>query len=93
MIVVIADDITGGAEIAGCGLRYGLTVELSTSVNVVLPNVQLWVIALNTRSMSGDEAENSITVTDSHLIEAGVIDIFKKTDSVLRGYIVKELAA
>ena len=93
MIVVIADDITGAAEIAGVGLRYGLTVELSTSVKVALPNVQLWVVALNTRSMGSKEAENSITITVRHLIEAGIIDIFKKTDSVLRGHIVKELAA
>jgi uncharacterized protein YgbK (DUF1537 family) len=45
MIAVIADDITGGAEIAGTGFRYGLTVELSTRSDIPCPDVDLWVIS------------------------------------------------
>lgn len=93
MIVVISDDLTGGAEIAGIGLRYGMSVKLVTSVPDKLPDVELLVVALNTRSMSVQNAVNSIAQTVNSLKMLGVDEIFKKTDSVLRGHIVKELAA
>ncbi|MDI9872315.1 hypothetical protein [Flectobacillus roseus] len=32
MILVIADDLTGAAEIAGIGLRYGLKVRVCTEI-------------------------------------------------------------
>lgn len=91
MFVVIADDITGAAEIAGVGLRYGLSVALDT-VATTKPSVDLWVIALDTRSMNETEAVNSITSTLKILLNLGLTDVFKKTDSVLRGHVVAELA-
>ena len=93
MIAVIADDITGAAEIAGVGLRYGMTVALTTSVDRASPHVQLWVIALDTRSMSSQGAVAKVTLVVRRLVDVGVTDIFKKTDSVLRGHVIKELAA
>jgi uncharacterized protein YgbK (DUF1537 family) len=94
VFVVVADDITGAAEIAGVGLRYGLSVALDTVVTAKpSPSVDLWVVALNTRSMNGTEAVNSITATLKALLNMGFTDVFKKTDSVLRGHVVAELAA
>ncbi len=93
MLVVIADDITGAAEVAGVGLRHGLRVALDTAVTLIPSNVQLWVVALDTRSMQRDEAVAEITKTVTKLTQLGVRRIFKKTDSVLRGHVVAELEA
>jgi len=93
VITVIADDITGAAEVAGVGLRHRLKVALDTAVSVAPVGVQLWVIALDTRSMQRNEAINEITKTVTQLTQFGVRQIFKKTDSVLRGHVVAELEA
>jgi len=93
MIAVIADDITGGAEIAGIGLRYGLSVELSTRSDIPIPDVDLWVISTDSRSMNRDEASSVTAQTVRNLKKVGIDHIFKKTDSVLRGHVVAELAA
>ena len=98
-MIVIADDITGAAEIAGiafargaevrlvCGSVYGCdTATYSTDVTTV--------IATDTRSMSEAEA-----ATETKRISAafgspkGKKAIFKKTDSALRGHVIAELTA
>jgi uncharacterized protein YgbK (DUF1537 family) len=55
MIAVIADDLTGAAELAGIGLNYNLKTEIST---VIDPNcsADLLIIATNTRSLPETEA-------------------------------------
>ncbi len=93
MIAVVADDITGAAEIAGVGLRYGMTIALTTTADIAPPLVQLWVLALDTRSMCSQDAIAKVTITLRRLKMLGVKDIFKKTDSVLRGHVLKELKA
>jgi len=55
MIAVIADDFTGAAELAGIGLRYGLSVHLSNRVGA-LPAADLVVINTNSRSLSKSDA-------------------------------------
>jgi uncharacterized protein YgbK (DUF1537 family) len=89
MLVAIADDITGAAEIAGIGLRYGLQVKLSTQA-LPVPACDLVVYATDTRAMSEREAVAETIrfarcITETHL--------FKKTDSALRGHIIPELKA
>ena len=98
-MIVIADDITGAAEIAGiafargaevrlvCGSVYGCdTATYSTDVTTV--------IATDTRSMSEAEA-----ATETKRISAAFVSpegkkvIFKKTDSALRGHVIAELTA
>jgi len=93
MIAVIADDITGGAEIAGIGLRYGLRVVLSTRSDIPCPEVDLWVISTDSRSMCWEEAFVVTVRTVDNLKSKGIDNIFKKTDSVLRGHITAELVA
>jgi len=90
MIVVIADDITGAAEIAGIALRNGLDVQFMTEVSEELPQTEVLVIATNTRSGNENEAEETITNIAALLNRKEVI-LFKKTDSALRGHIMKEL--
>ena len=94
MIAVIADDITGAAEIAGIGFRYGLSVSLLTDKSRVLSPCDLLVYATDTRSMTEAEAVAETRTVAAYLHEQpGVGRIFKKTDSALRGHVEAELRA
>lgn len=96
MIAVIADDITGAAEVAGISRRFGLRVCMSATGSQLstVNSHDVLVIATDTRSMTEEEA-----VAESHRVGKivasmpDVTDIFKKTDSALRGYVVAELKA
>lgn len=92
MIAVIADDFTGAAEIGGVGLRYGLKVLIETEVNEV-SDVDLLVIATDTRSLSAEEASHEVAVITDQLMKLAPRMIFKKIDSVLRGHVARELEA
>lgn len=92
MITVIADDITGAAEIAGVCLRYGLSVTLDFDLSQV-PKTDVWVIATNTRSLKESEAIEETRKIARILQSKKITDIFKKIDSVLRGHIIAEIKA
>lgn len=98
MIIVLADDLTGAAEIAGLGHLYGLSVTLLTSLPKVLPQSQLVVLATDTRSMTAFRAVQEV----QHLCRQlqGLLSknkekqiIFKKVDACLRGHVVEEIQA
>lgn len=92
MIIVIADDITGAAEIAGIALRHNLNVQFMTNTNLKLPESDVIVIATDTRSGNESEAINTIkSITNN--IGGTDVTIFKKTDSVLRGFVAAEVNA
>lgn len=91
-MIIIADDITGAAEIAGIAFERGQQVRLVCSGSVCCDHVaaQTIVMATDTRSMSEVEAAaetQRIASAISHQPSA----IFKKTDSALRGHVVAEL--
>lgn len=90
MIVAIADDFTGAAEIAGIGLRYGLKVDIETKV-ISNSEADLLVIATDTRSLTVSEAQKELQQICSSLNKLKYEWIFKKTDSVLRGHIYDEI--
>lgn len=92
MIVVIADDFTGAAEIAGIGIQYGLNVTLELEAETE-PDVDLLIIATNTRSMSKEDAYEKMTVLRKKLLEMDYDWLFKKTDSVFRGHVLLEIKA
>lgn len=100
-MIVIADDITGAAEIAGIAFSQGQQVRLicssSGSDDVCsacgdgITKGETVVIATDTRSMTEVEAVTEtqrIASALSHLPSA----IFKKTDSALRGHVIAELS-
>ena len=93
-MIVIADDITGAAEMAGIAFNRGQQVRLVCGSPLCCDNVaaQTTVIATDTRSMSEAEA-----VAETRRITSAFIHhtsaIFKKTDSALRGHVVAELTA
>jgi uncharacterized protein YgbK (DUF1537 family) len=90
MIAAIADDLTGAVEIAGIGLRYGLSVEIVTTLSQNT-NVDLLVVATDTRSMSEHEAVTTMADITNQLKELNPEFLFKKVDSVLRGHVLAEL--
>ncbi|WP_114748485.1 four-carbon acid sugar kinase family protein [Pleomorphovibrio marinus] len=89
MIVAIADDITGAAEIAGACLRLGVPVSFSLDIHPIDKGVL--VLATDTRSLGVEEAIVETRNIANRLFELGVKDVFKKTDSVLRGHVAQEL--
>ena len=106
-IIVIADDITGAAEIAGIAFQHGLPVRLlcsSLSItnpkDVVSRETEVTVIATDTRSMTEAEAvvetrQLTKLITSFFTPPLGGwgagVILFKKTDSALRGHVVAEL--
>lgn len=90
MIAVIADDFTGAAELAGIALRYGLKVGLYTK-DIDDAKVDVLVVSTDSRSLSKDAALIATTEAVEQLMALEPSFIYKKTDSVLRGYVVDEL--
>ena len=91
MIIVIADDLTGTAELGGVGLRFGLRVEVQTEFDSN-SNADLLVIDTDSRSVSAGQAAQKLETIGRQIeeqIEAPWI--YKKTDSVLRGNVGTEL--
>ena len=79
MIYVIADDLTGAAEIAGICARYGLLTSFSLGEVRTVDAYDAHVIATETRQQSLSDARKEIR----KLCEALPTDalLFKKTDS------------
>jgi uncharacterized protein YgbK (DUF1537 family) len=92
MIVVLADDLTGAAEMGGIAFRYGLAAEIQTVFNSAA-NADLIVVDTDTRSCSTKEAAQRVAVVAEQCRQAGVEQVFKKVDSVLRGPVLAELTA
>src|SRR3954468_24688510 len=92
MIAVIADDLTGAAELAGLGLRYNLIAEIATEVDPD-STADLLVISADTRSITEEEAVVKIKRINTELLKLHPQLIYKKIDSVLRGHVVPEIRA
>lgn len=102
-LVVIADDLTGAAEMAGVAWRHELKARLSLGISNRLTTCDVWVIATNTRQMNVQEAAETtrqllrqLTHTVSFANKgtaksSNTTLLFKKIDSVLRGHIVEEI--
>ena len=103
-MIVIADDITGAAEIAGIAFEHGQQVRLVCGCTTAIDKTATdaaeatdrtatdaaTVIATDTRSMTADEATAE---TRRVAVPFANCIIFKKTDSALRGHVVEELTA
>jgi len=92
MIAVIADDFTGAAELAGICVRYHLRVELATEVPHST-NADVFILATDCRSMKEEQAVAAMKMHTEALLALQPSWLFKKTDSVLRGHILAEIAA
>lgn len=92
MICVIADDLTGAAEIGGVALRYGLTAEVQSEFQHNI-DMDLICVDTNSRSCTEEEAIRRVAQVAEACRSARVEHVFKKVDSVLRGRVVAELTA
>jgi uncharacterized protein YgbK (DUF1537 family) len=92
MIAVIADDISGAAELAGAALRHGLRAEVQTGFD---PGTDADVICVDTdtRSMTAPEAAQAAGEAARRVAAVRPEWIYKKCDSVLRGHVLAELRA
>ncbi len=92
MIGVIADDLTGAAELSGVGLRYGLRAEVVTELQ---SRSDAELICVDTDSRAGLPAEAGRRAAEAagKLTASRAQWIYKKVDSVLRGHLLVELEA
>ncbi len=90
MIAVIADDLTGAAELAGIGHRFGLKTVLTRDDDIV-DDVELWIACTDSRSLPEAKARLRTRQIAERIISAQPEWIFQKTDSVLRGHVMMEL--
>ena len=101
-MIVIADDITGAAEIAGIAFSQGYDVRFvlddgggSHSSSLIPPPSShiTTIIATDTRSMTEADAVTETRQLKIHNRDGSLCVLFKKTDSALRGHVVPELLA
>ena len=92
MIVVIADDLTGAAELAGAALAHGLSAEVQT---VFEPGSLAEVVCVDTdtRLMPPEVAAERVASVTRTVVAAKPAWLFKKCDSVLRGPVLAEARA
>jgi uncharacterized protein YgbK (DUF1537 family) len=98
MIGVIADDLSGAAEIGAIGLRFGLRAEIlldsKLRLNRSRRNISdLICIDTDSRSCPPNEAAHRAAIAAKTLRKAGAKWIYKKVDSVLRGNVLAEIRA
>ncbi|MCD6049275.1 MAG: hypothetical protein K0Q55_678 [Verrucomicrobia bacterium] len=92
MIVVLADDLTGAAELAGAAWKRGFTAEVQREFS---PQSSAEVICVDTdtRSLSRDLAAAAVQRIASQVAQAKPRYLYKKCDSVLRGQVLAEMRA
>src|SRR3954468_14623824 len=87
-ITVLADDLSGAAEVAGVFL--GRNVPVSLQLNSVRPSAGVTVVDLNTRAMTPQQATDAIRAAVAEVPTD--VRVLKKIDSLLRGHIGPEVA-
>ena len=92
MIGVIADDLTGAAELGAIGWRHGLRAEIVRSGKPG-GGADLVCVDTDSRACEPDEAAKRAAAAAKLLRAAGAEWIFKKVDSVLRGQVTAEVEA
>jgi uncharacterized protein YgbK (DUF1537 family) len=92
-ILVIADDLSGAAELTGIGARHLLPARLERDAPVSVPHDGVTVLDTDTRLIEQDEAPQRIARAIRHLRGEPFDLIYKKTDSALRGPILAEVEA
>ncbi|MEX2401156.1 MAG: four-carbon acid sugar kinase family protein [Rhodothermales bacterium] len=103
MIGVIADDLTGAAEVAGAAFAAGLSAEVWTAESGVpgesafgaagwsSGGADVVVLDTDTRWRSPEEAGSRVEHAADALRRERPERVFKKVDSLLRGHVVREV--
>lgn len=90
MIVVVADDFTGAAEVAGMVAAAGVETQVQRG-EFQPADARVVVLDTDSRSLPPREAYARLLEVGRRLKSADVVQVVKKIDSVLRGSIVAEI--
>src|SRR5688500_15220358 len=90
MLVVLADDFSGAAEIGGIAWRYGLQAEIQLKFTDDTDS-DIIIIDTDSRGLSQADAIKKIEQLVSDLKKTNCTIQFKKVDSVFRGHVVAEI--
>ncbi|MEO7597935.1 MAG: four-carbon acid sugar kinase family protein [Opitutus sp.] len=88
-VVVIADDLSGAAELAGAAFRHGLTAEVQTTFWAE-SRADVICVDTDTRAAAAEDAAECVAAVMREVVAAEPAWIFKKCDSVLRGSVTAE---
>ncbi|MFH5886101.1 four-carbon acid sugar kinase family protein [Halalkalibaculum sp. DA3122] len=91
MILVISDDFSGAAELAGIAMDAGLEVEIQTKPQVET-TADVVILDTNTRSKTRERATVTMKRVAKNIKRYEFELIYKKVDSVLRGHVGMELS-
>ena len=92
MIVVLADDFSGAAEIAGTASCLKLAAEVQISFDPT-SSADVLVVDTNTRSLPAEAAASRAAAIAKQVRNSKSTWIFKKIDSLLRGPVLAEAEA
>ena len=84
-ILVISDDLTGAAEVAAIAHEAGLRAVVITRIPKILPEADVLVLDTDSRLCTPGRAARRVRSRIAHLATSRQTEVFKKTDSVLRG--------
>lgn len=92
MIVVIADDLSGAAELANVALQAGLSADVQLEFDA---SSDADVVCISTDTRSGNAAHAATTVEAVTRAVAATSPgfLYKKCDSLLRGWVAEEAQA
>ncbi len=93
MIGVIADDLSGAAEIGGIAWCCGLRVKIISRSPLPSAHNGVDVVCVDTdsRLCGAEESADRVAEAVLRLRKVGVAQFYKKVDSVLRGNVVAEI--
>jgi uncharacterized protein YgbK (DUF1537 family) len=91
-IIVIADDLSGAAELAGIAFARGLTAEVHRQFDPS-SNAEVIAIDTDTRHLSPQDAAVRVSQVAREALAVKPAWVFKKVDSVLRGHVAVEILA
>jgi uncharacterized protein YgbK (DUF1537 family) len=91
-ILVIADDLTGAAEIGGIALSYGLSAVIQCR-KCESVNADAIIVDTDTRHLDGAGAAAKIESILRSVDRSAFDLVYKKTDSMLRGPVAAEISA
>lgn len=92
-LIVLADDLTGAAEIAAIAHLAGLRALVFTTPPAGPVDAEVLIFDTNTRLLPPTRAARRVRTFIDRLKKVPHSGFFKKTDSVLRGPVLAELAA
>jgi uncharacterized protein YgbK (DUF1537 family) len=92
-VAAIADDLTGAAEVAAVGFRYGLRSAVSTDFSSRGEDLGCLVLDTDSRLLPVALARSRVQDASVQLARLAPELVFKKIDSVLRGNVLAEVGA